>query len=164
MQNSYFQDEYFGSVDFNKIPVQKGDYDNCTFENCIFSGAFKPSRFEHCKLIGLQFDECNPFLLALHFIGCQLNLSCFYQLKIKNTIFKECILKEVDFTETDLSGSSFSKCNLSGAIFGNTNLEKADFSSSLNFLIDPDHNRIKGAMFTLDGLPGLLNKYQIRVQ
>jgi len=189
MQNSYSEDEYFLSVDFNKHPVANGEYDNCTFENCNFrdfnlsdfnfeecifkncelsnakiaNTAFKTVLFENCKLIGLQFNECNSFLLAFKFIDCQLNLSSFYRLKLENTIFKDCSLPEVDFSETDLSESTFSNCNFLGAMFGNTNLEKTDFSSSSDFLIDPENNRIKGAKFTLTGLPGLLNKYQIKV-
>ena len=189
MQKSYFQDKQFNSVDFTEKPLQLGEYENCTFENCIFTEtnisdfsfdeclfkncdlsnakntntAFKDVQFENCKLIGLQFDACNPFLLGFRFIDCQLNLSSFYQLKIKGTFFKNCILHEVDFTECQLSGSTFDNCDFSGAMFGNTNLKKADFRTSLNFSIDPETNRIKGAKFTMENITGLLDKYDINI-
>lgn len=190
MENSYFQNQHIGSVNFNTIPAQTGEYDNCTFENCIFSGfnlsdfsfeecvfkncdfsnakitntAFKTVRFENCKLIGLQFDECNPFLLAFQFIGCQLNLSGFYRVKMKNSFFTDCILHEVDFSETELSGSTFNNCDFSGATFGNTNLEKADLRTSFHFSINPELNNIRKAMFSSENISGLLDKYDIIIE
>jgi len=186
MSSIYIADQYFKTFE---QPDQTTEYDNCTFENCIFSGfdlsdfsfeecvfkncdfsnakinntAFKTARFEGCKLIGLQFDECNPFLLAFQFIGCQLNLSGFYRVKMKNTFFKECILHEVDFTEAKLTGSTFENCDFTGTMFGNTNLEKVDLTTAFNFIIDPELNQVKGAKFSLQGLPGLLTKYEIKI-
>lgn len=189
MNTTYIQDQQFNTINFHTDPILPGDYENCTFEsstftnvnlsgfnfdecefrNCDFSNAkttntaFRNVKFNNCKLIGLQFNECNPFLLAFQFIGCQLNLSSFYQQKIKGTFFKDCILHEVDFTETQLSGSTFSNCDFSGAIFENTILEKTDFRTSFNFSIDPETNRIKLAKFSMSGVAGLLDKYHIRI-
>lgn len=42
-------------------------------------------------------------------------------------------------------------------------MEKADFRTSYNFSIDPDVNRIKKAKFSLDGVRGLLDKYDIQI-
>ncbi len=145
-------------------------FDECVFIECDFSNskilntALKNVEFENCKLMGLQFDVCNPFLLGFRFIDCQLNLASFYQLKIKGTFFKACILHEVDFTETDLTNSKFDNCDFSGAMFGNSNLEKVDFRTSINFTIDPETNRIKGAKFSKSEITGLLNKYDIVIE
>jgi uncharacterized protein YjbI with pentapeptide repeats len=70
---------------------------------------------------------------------------------------------EVDFTQSDLSGADFQGSDLSGVVFSQTNLEKADFRQSQGFRIDPELNRLKGARFDLDGLPGLLDKYGIKI-
>jgi uncharacterized protein YjbI with pentapeptide repeats len=78
--------------------------------------------------------------------------------------FKNCNLKEVDFTEANLADVLFDKCDLNSAIFKNTDLEKADFRSSYNFSIDPEINNIHNAMFSLQGLPGLLQKYNIEIE
>ncbi len=190
MQKSYLYDKQFNFVNFSEKPIEIGDYENCTFKNCIFSRtnlsdfsfddchfencdfsnakitntAFKNVEFENCKLVGLQFDQCNPFLLGFRFIGCQLNLSSFYQLKIKGTFFKNCILHETDFTETNLSGSVFDNCDFTGAVFGNSNLEKTDFRTSVNFSIDPENNRLSKAKFSLPEITGLLDKYDIEVE
>jgi hypothetical protein len=53
---------------------------------------------------------------------------------------------------------------LTNALFENTNLEKVDFRTSYNFTIDPENNRIKKAMFSLNTIPGLLVKYGIVIE
>ncbi len=190
MQKIYFYDKKFDSVNFPEKPIEMGGYENCTFKNCIFAGAnlsdfsfdecvfiecdlnnvkilntaFKNVHFENCKLVGLQFDQCNPFLLSFRFINCQLNLASFYQLKLKGTFFKNCILHEVDFTESNLSGSVFGNCDFIGAMFGNTNLEKTDFQTSVNFSIDAEMNRIQKAKFSTESIAGLLDKYNITIE
>lgn len=47
--------------------------------------------------------------------------------------------------------------------FDNTILEKVDLSSSSNYIIDPEKNRIKKAKFSLLGISGLLRKYDIEI-
>jgi uncharacterized protein YjbI with pentapeptide repeats len=93
-----------------------------------------------------------------------LNHSSFYKTKIKKTLFQNSQLQETDFTECDLTNSVFDKCDLMNATFDNTILEKADLRTSYNFSIDPERNNIKKAKFTLQGVPGLLNKYDIDIQ
>ena len=66
--------------------------------------------------------------------------------------------------DTDLSLSVFSNCDLAGAMFENTNLENSDLSSSFNFSIDPENNRIKKAKFSTSGIKGLLDKYDIIIE
>ncbi|MCO4292750.1 pentapeptide repeat-containing protein [Solitalea sp. MAHUQ-68] len=85
-------------------------------------------------------------------------------MNLKKTTFDNCDLTQVDFTETDLLGAIFKTCNLNGAIFDNSILEKADFRTSFNYTIDPENNRIKKARFDLQGIPGLLAKYDITVE
>jgi uncharacterized protein YjbI with pentapeptide repeats len=114
-------------------------------------------------MLGLHFEDCNSFLLELHFEECMLNLSSFYQLSLKNTMFKTCSLQEVDFTECNLTKAQFSACDLLSAIFYRTILEAADLSSASNFNIDPENNRIQKAKFALTDLPGLLVKYNLKI-
>ena len=184
------EDQEFKGIDYTENKLAKGEYENCRFINCLFSNsdiskidfmecefencdlsmakitntAFKDVRFKDCKLLGLHFEDCNPFLLTLGFEGCQLNLSSFYKLKLKNTKFINCILREVDFLETDLSASVFDNCDFAGAIIKNNNFEKADFRRSYNFSIDPEINNIKKAKFSMSALAGLLDKYQIVIE
>ncbi|HNP19454.1 MAG TPA: pentapeptide repeat-containing protein [Fulvivirga sp.] len=190
MINPIFEDQLFKGIDYTLQPFPNGEYEQCTFINCNFSGVnlfnitfmdcefencnfseaqlnntgLKSVIFKNCKLIGLQFDRCNPFLLAMGFDNCQLNLSYFYKLKLKQTRFKNCNLQEADFTEADFTESIFDNCDLANAIFSKTVLVKADFRSSFNYSIDPESNRIKKAKFSRQGLSGLLDKYQIEIE
>jgi uncharacterized protein YjbI with pentapeptide repeats len=189
MSNVFVEDKEFNGINYLVEKLPRGEYEQCTFLNCDFSGsdlsgtsfvecqfkecnlsmakvantAFKEVRFKACKLVGLHFDSCNPFLLGFLFEGCQLNLSSFYRLTIKKTRFLDCSLQEVDFAEADLSQSQFINCDLTGAIFDRTNLEKADFRTSYNYAIDPENNRLKKAKFSLNGVAGLLGKYNIEI-
>jgi fluoroquinolone resistance protein len=70
----------------------------------------------------------------------------------------------VDFTNSDLTGLVFENCNLFGAIFENTILEKVDFRTSFNYSINPEINRIKKAKFSMVGIVGLLDKYNILIE
>lgn len=115
-------------------------------------------------MLGIKFEECNPFLLSFTFEECILNFSSFYQLKIKETKFKNCKMEQVDFTEADLARSMFKNCDLSAAVFSNTNLAKADLFSALNFNIDPELNKITGAKFSSGNLAGLLNKHKLIIK
>lgn len=189
MANLLIEDEVFKGINFLTDKLPRGEYENCTFLNCDFAGsdlsgvsflacefrecnlsmakvantAFKNVQFKGCKLVGLHFDSCNPFLLAFLFDSCQLNLSSFYKLSIKKTRFENCTLHEVDFAEADVSQSQFTNCDLLGAIFDRTNLEKADLRTAYNYTLDPETNRIKKAKFSLAGVAGLLARYQIEI-
>jgi fluoroquinolone resistance protein len=188
-RGSYVDDQRFEAVDFRESPLAIGEYDRCTFLNCIFSEAdlsdrsfgectfencdfsmakirnttFRDAQFVNCKLLGLRFDECNPFLLSFAFDGCILNFSSFFRLKLKKTVFRACKLQEVEFAETDLGQSVFADCDLSGAVFDRTVLEGADLRTAHNFSINPETNKLAKAQFALEGLPGLLGKYKLRI-
>ena len=98
-------------------PLHDRDEENGR-ENAAFTG---------CKMLGVHFEYCNRLSFSAAFEECILNLSSFYRLSMKKTIFRKCSLQEVDFAECDLSGSLFDNCDLSKAKFDRTTLRKADF-------------------------------------
>jgi fluoroquinolone resistance protein len=190
MNRAYVEGENFESVDFQKSKLVKGEYEHCTFRHsrladidlnditfvacefleCDFSMAklrgssFRDVKFIRCKLLGLRFDECNPLLLSFSFQDCVLNFSSFYKLKLKGTSFKTCKLEEVDFVETDLTNSRFDQCDLKLASFENTILVGADLRTAINYSIDPEKNKIKKAKFSLPGVVGLLDQFDITIE
>ena len=118
------------------------------------------------KICGLYTLERNIILLSRCGINkIYLNLTeeemIFYRKKIKKTTFKNTQLRETDFTECDLTESLFDNCDLTSATFDHTIIEKADFRTSYNYTIDPEINRIKKAKFSISGISGLLEKYDI---
>jgi uncharacterized protein YjbI with pentapeptide repeats len=189
MNEAYFRDKDFTSENLHHGKLPEGEYDNCTFKAINFSGAqlskmtfsecvfeacdlsncitrgtcIRDTEFTNCKLMGLNFHELDPFLLSFSFQNCLLNFSSFSRLKLKNISFEDCKLIQVDFSEADLTSATFQNCDFSGATFIDTRLEKADFSTSMNFSIDPENNNIKGAHFSSENIRGLLEKYQIKI-
>lgn len=189
METAYIVEKTFETIDFTTKALEKADYEACSFINCSFLNAdlsdirftdceftgcdlstaklvktaFQNIKFNECKLLGLHFDHCSDFLFEVDFENCTLNLSSFYQRKLKKTRFKNCSLQEVDFAEADLSQAVFDNCDLSKAFFENTILEKADLSSAYNYSINPEQNKIRKAKFSMPGVLGLLNKYDIEV-
>ena len=190
MNIAYFEGEDFRNKKYTEEHLVKGDYENCIFNNCVFASSdlsginfvecvfencdfsnakinntsFKDVKFKNCKLLGLHFEECNPFLLSFYFKACILNFSSFYKLNLKNTNFKESKLEDVDFIESNLKNAVFTNCDLKGAKFENSELTNADFTTSFNYSINPEVNKVTNTKFSLEGLPGLLDKYDIVIE
>jgi len=190
MTRNYIEATTFDKQDYTTDSLPKGEYGNCVFSNCDFSNsdlsdvqfiecefrgcnlsmaklsktALRDVKFKECKLMGLHFNDCHEFLFAVSFDGCNLNLSSFYRRKMKRTRFVNSGLNEVDLAEADLTQSLFDQCDLAGATFDNTLLEKSDLRTSYNYSINPEGNYIKKAKFSLLGIVGLLEKYDIEVE
>lgn len=186
---NYTEEQTFKKVDFTQNPLSKGEYECCTFLNCDFSNtdlsgcrflecefsacnlslakltktSFQNVAFRNCKMLGLHFEECNSFGLAIGFDNCLLSHSSFFRKNLKKRVFKDSKLDEVDFAECDLRNAVFDNCDLANATFDNTNLEKTNFQTAYNYTINPVLNRIKKARFSLPGLPGLLANYDIEI-
>ena len=190
MESIYIEDKNFNGNDFTVSGIEQGNYENCRFLNCNLSEVnlsginflecsfdacnlgmaklgntgLRDIKFIGCKLLGLHFEHCNPIGLSMHFDNCILNLSSFYRLRLKGTVFKNSILHEADLTDTDLTNARFDNCDLEGTIFGNTILEKADLTTAYNYSIDPASNKIKKAKFSMPGVIGLLDNYDIVIE
>jgi len=80
------------------------------------------------------------------------------------TKFISCSMKEVTFIGTNLTQSVFGNCNLDNAIFNDTILAGADFTTAYNYKIDPEFNPMKKAKFSSQGIAGLLDKYDIKIE
>ena len=73
-------------------------------------------------------------------------------------------MKEVTFIGTNLTQSIFTNCNLDNAIFNDTQLAGVNFTSAYNYKIDPEYNPMKKARFSSQGIVGLLDKYDIKIE
>lgn len=190
MNPVYEEGKTFTKINQPENPLLKGEYENCVFTNCDFSNtdlsdfkfidcsftscnlslakltntAFRAVAFKDCKMLGLHFEKCHELGFSVSFENCNVSQSSFYRVKLKKTRFVKSQLHEVDFAECDLTGATFDQCDLLQALFENTIIEKTDFRTAFNFSIDPSNNRIKRARFSLSGLPGLLNKYDLDVE
>ncbi|WP_298474541.1 pentapeptide repeat-containing protein [uncultured Maribacter sp.] len=190
MSKPFILDSTFSNENYTQNRLPRGEYENCIFERCNFENSlldnqnfmectfiecnlsssnitntiFKEVSFVQCKMLGIPFESCNTFLIDFTFDTCVLNLSSFYGLTLKNQFFKGCTLKQVDFTETQLSEVIFSDCDLEQSIFDRTLLQKADLSTAYNYTIDPAINNITKAIFSKEGISGLLTKHNIVIK
>jgi uncharacterized protein YjbI with pentapeptide repeats len=106
----------------------------------------------------------DSLLFSVEFKDCVLDYAKFYTLKLKGTTFSNCSLIAVDFMNSDLTEVVFDNCDLHKSVFVDAVANKADFTTSYNFSIDPEKNKLKKARFSEAGLKGLLDKYDIIVK
>ena len=190
MRPDYILDQEFKDQIFDDTNTKFKDFENCTFYNCDFRNCtfqtvafidcnffdcnFQETKVNYVSLRGVFFTRCNftsvnfamtdQVIYEFHFKDCLLDYSKFYALKLKKMQFINCSMISVDFMGSDLTEVLFDNCNLRRAVFINTIANKADFSTSYDYAFDPDKNKIKKAIFSTDGLKGLLEKYDIVVK
>ena len=189
MAEEYVNDEEFISKDFSKTSFIGSEYNGCRFQNCNFvtgnlagglfinchfencdmanclveKTGFQKVHFHECRMIGIQFDKCNPFLLSMNLIECQLNFCSFYKLKLKGASFQGSTMVEVDLSEADLTNAILEGCDLTRATFDRTNLTGAHLRNAYGYSIDPLNNKITKAYFSRGGLSGLLDSFRINI-
>ena len=185
-----FESQRFENKDFGNSPLTAGDYEECNFEHCDFTNSnlsnysftdclfnnclfnltksgntgFRNVIFKECKIQGIHFEDCNPFLFSISFNKCVIRVSSFCKMDMRLVFFDHCILNEIDFSESNLTSVKFDGCDLDRSVFWNTNLEKSDFRTAFNFSIDPERNRLKKAKFSSMGAHGLLEKYGLDIE
>lgn len=189
MNQELIEQQLFTKEDYTETPLPKGEYDTCNFRNCNFAGtdlsgirfmdctfngcdlsnvkvnksSFQETIFKECKMLGFHFDTCDQLGLTVRFENCQLDHSSFYQVKLNHTVFRNSSLKEVEFSESDLRNTVFDECDLLSARFDHTNLERANLSTAINYSINPENNRLRGAKFSMPSVVGLLDTYNIEL-
>jgi fluoroquinolone resistance protein len=178
-ENQTYADTIISGREFNACTFKKCDFSNGNFSgnkfiDCVFDGCnlsvikltkttLSTTKFINCKVLGVNFTDCADFLFSVEFDGCILDYSSFMQKKMVKTRFTKSTLKEVTFTQANLAGSIFDNCDPNGAVFNRTDISSANFVSAYNYDIDPELNLIKKASFSAQRLPGLLNKYQLKI-
>lgn len=180
----------FEKIDYTDKKTSHQEFEDCVFKNCDFSNShffsntlmdcefidcnlsmtalagtsLKSVTFKNCKLLGIQFHACLDFLFQVNFQDCVLDYASFANKKMPKTKFVSCSMKEVSFIGTNLTNSVFENCNLDNAIFNDTLLAAVDFTSAYNYKIDPEFNPMKKAKFSTQGIAGLLDKYDIKIE
>jgi fluoroquinolone resistance protein len=159
----------FKSCDFSNSVFPNNKFIDCTFEGCNLSmmkltGSYlNNAAFSNCKMLGVNFSECDNLLFTVAFKACILDYSSFMGKKMTQTKFVKSSLKEVTFSLANLSGSVFDEADLAGAVFNQTDLSSANFVNAFNYSIDPELNQVKHAVFSAGSLQGLLHKYQVKI-
>lgn len=169
-----FAQEYsrctFSGCDLSGMKLTGIIFSECEFRGCnlamtnISGSSFRSVTFTGCKLTGVRFGETDPLLFTASFTDCILDRASFHRLKIKKTVFIKCSMKECDLSQADCSGATFDLCDMERTVFDRTNLERADLRTAFHYRIEPDINRLTKARFSVDGIAGLLDKYDIIIE
>lgn len=183
-------DKTFDKVIYFDKKISNREFDGCIFKNCDFSNniflecvfidcefidcnlamvkfpasSLKTVSFKKSKLIGIRFDECQDFLFSVAFEDSILDYCWFTNKKLQKTKFENCSLRDANFSAADLTSAFFANTNLEGAIFDETILAAANFTTAYNYKIDPENNPMRKAKFSIAGIPGLLEKYDIKIE
>jgi uncharacterized protein YjbI with pentapeptide repeats len=72
-------------------------------------------------------------------------------------------LKQSDFNEVTAVNAIFEECDFLDCQFEQSNLMGADFTTAVNYQINPLKNQIKKAKFATSGLIGLVSDFGIEV-
>lgn len=189
MQLPFFEQRSEKGINFQQTPLPLGEYEDCQFiqcnlegldlsgyrfTNCLFKDcnlslvqvhqtAFRSACFDACKILGVHFEDANPFGLEFQFLNCQLDNSSFVGISLKDSRFEHCQLQQVDFTESDLRKIHFIHCDFEGAQLENCQLQETDFRSSYHYTLDPSQNKLKKTRFSQDGLKGLLTQFDLLI-
>lgn len=170
LRDAIFDGCNFSNCSFEGVRLDHTEFIGCHFSNCNFTGslvintALKEVKFDTCKLLGFDFSACSDFLFRAGFDNCLLDNALFNRKNLKNTGFKNSSVREADFNAVELSNASFAGSDLAYSRFENCLLAGCDFRNTQNLRLDPDLNRVKGALFTLAELPGLLEKYKLKIE
>lgn len=185
----YFLEQTYSNIIYDKEGVNFNEFEGCTFNRCDFSGctflavtfidcvfndcsfsgakinyvALRTVTFNHCRMEDVNFSMADKLIFDIAFNRCQLDFSKFYTLKLKGTVFTDCSLIAVDFMAADLTEVVFDRCDLYRSEFAKAIANKADFRTGFNYTIDPEKTKLKKAMFSKDGVKGLLAKHEITV-
>jgi fluoroquinolone resistance protein len=168
--NGYFEDCSFKNGDFSNAVLASTKFVDCTFSNCNLTMAklnhclLNNAVFRSCKLLGVNFSDCEDLPFVVHFDSCVLDYCSFAGKKMSRATFSNSSMKNVDFAGSDLTKAVFSNTDLTNAVFRRTVLKEADFVTAANYSIDPEVNTMRKAKFSLQGVPGLLTKYDITIE
>jgi len=169
LRGQEFHDCTFKKCDFSNSEFLSCKFIDCAFEGCNLSmmkldgTTLNNAVFKQCKILGVNFSKCQDFLFTVRFELCMLDYASFMGKKMLKTHFIKTSLKEVSFTGANLAGSVFDDTDLMDAVFSGTDLTRVNFTTAYNYMFDPDLNVMKKAIFSLNGVGGLLTKHGIKI-
>lgn len=165
-----FENCIFRNCDFTTCDFTGVAFIDCTFHDCLFASArinyvaLRGAHFNGCDFSDVNFAMVDKMLFDISFSNCNLDRTKFYTLKLPKTIFTACSIIASDFMASDISDVVFDACNLHKTVFIDTIANRTDFYTSINYEIDPEKNKLTKAVFSKDGLKGLLARHQIIIK
>ena len=164
----------FIDCDFPETVFRNCKFKECEFHKCnlslikVIDCSFTNTFFEDSKIIGVNWTEVLwpkvKLSCPIRFLKCDVSLSTFIGLDLREIIIKECRAHDVDLRETDLTKAQLMGTDFTKSQFFETNLTKADLTDAKNYSIDIYHNKITKAKFTLPEALSLLYSMGIELE
>jgi uncharacterized protein YjbI with pentapeptide repeats len=158
IETTLFEECFFHNCELSETTFMDCEFIDCHFSQCNLSVIkinecrFSDVVFEECKIVGVDWTEANwPSILPfspIKFTKCILNDSTFVGLHLNEIAIEECSARNVDFRRGRFCDASFAETDLANSFFNETDLSGSDFTEAVNYRIDINHNRIKGATFS----------------
>ena len=194
LHTTEYSEQIFKKVEFSNKQIHTKEFIECRFIECDFSGSvfqnckFKECKFQQCnlgllklidssftntlfedsKVIGVNWTEISwpkiKLSCPIKFIKCDISLSTFIGLDLREIVIKECRACDVDFRETDLTKAELTYTDFAKSQFFETNLTSADLTHAKNYSIDIYQNKITKAKFTLPEALSLLDSIDIELK
>jgi uncharacterized protein YjbI with pentapeptide repeats len=169
--SSVFYDCAFVRCSFVESVFRNCRFVNCAFQRCdlslvqVVGSTFSSTRFEDSKAIGIDWTQADWPTAGLAnpvgFFRSAISHSTFIGLRLRGIRIRDCVAVDVDFREADLSQADFAGTDLSKSLFSGTDLTEADLSRARNYHIDPAHNVLRQARFSLPEAMALLYSLDI---
>ncbi|MBU3917023.1 pentapeptide repeat-containing protein [bacterium] len=168
-----FEECSFKDCDFGEVAFIGCTFVECHFSKCNLSvskvdfSRFTDTVFEECKIIGVNWTKAawpNIALFSpLKFFKCIISDSTFFGLSLNEIVIEECKAHDVDFRGGNFCEANFTFTDFANSLFNETNLTGADFTEAVNYRIDINHNKIKGAKFSKHEAVSLLESLDIEL-
>ena len=170
-ENASINGSQFYKCTFDRINFQYSELKKCSFEDCIFNNCncslmkintvrFTNARFTNCKLIGINWSFVHKMFTA-SFVNSNLNTSVFSDINLAKFVFDSCSLDDAVFSRAVLTNTVFNDCSLKGCSFSHSDLTNADFSTSYDYFVSSETNKLRKTVFSLPEATSLLKNFDI---
>jgi fluoroquinolone resistance protein len=169
--NIRLEDTSFYRCRFTGCSLQYSIFLECLFEDCIFTdcnlslaemlgSTIIDTVYKDCKLVGINWGGSGKIFSA-SYSGCILNSSVFSDKNLYKFIFNKCSFVEASFTHCKLAYAVFDDCDMEKCQFQNVDLSYADFSTSRNYFVGSENNKLHKTVFSLPEACSLLGNLDI---
>ena len=187
---SDLEDQNFKTHDFSDISFAEKSFSHCLFESCNFiesswqSAKFASCIFKNCnlslinlkncrlydvvfeesKLVGIDFSQYDTsFIFSISAKKCLIQHCSFSHLPMKKTLFQQSKIHGSNFIDSCLVEADFTGADLKDTMFHTCDLSNSNFCHAVNYAIDPQVNKVKGAKFSFPEVVGLLKNFEITI-
>ncbi len=145
------------------------EFQNCTFRNCnlalvqLNNTKIIDTDFHDSKLLGINWGSVGIVIVA-SYTNCLLDNCAFSDMNLTKVKFNSCSLVEASFSHTKLARVKFDDCDLASCQFHQTDLTRADFSTSRNYYMNAETNKLSKTAFSLPEAVSLLANLDIELK